>query len=223
MAINAETEDCAALSDSDLEEMAGICADSPFAFDVGALSEQVESWVLLTRSREGHKLRGFLFCTLERIGGTPCVLMGAGYVSRTARRSTVLRSMITDQMRRAALSFPDEDVLFGGQINNSGAFEALNRFHDIMPRPGRKPTGEDRAWGRRLAKRFGISVLFNYEDRFFTSHIKKWPPTVLDHESLRPEMNSDDMTALLKKAVPSDGDTVLVHAWVMSEELEKLI
>ena len=125
-------------------------------------------------------------------------------------------------MRRAALSFPDEDVLFGAQINDPGAFEAFSRFHDVIPRPGRKPTGEDRAWGRRLAKRFGIS-LFRYEDRVFTSRAKKWPPTVLDHASLDSAMGSSEMASLLEGLVRSDGDTVVVHGWARSEELEALI
>ena len=222
MAITVETMDSSALADSDLEEMAKLCAASPTALDVGALSDQVESWVLVSRSREGRRLRGFSFCTLERIGGTPCVLVGSGHVARTSRRSTVLRALMSDQMRRAALSFPDEDVLFGAQINHHGAFEAFARFHSVIPRPGHKATGEDRAWGSRLAKRFGISFL-RYENRIFTSRTKNWPPTVIDHESLKPEMNTDEMAALLDSLVLSDGDTVLVHGWVMSEELEKLI
>lgn len=222
MAIKVETVDCTSLGDSDLEEMANICTDSSNAFGTSALSEQVEAWVLLTQAREGRQLRGFLFCTLERIGGTPCVLIGAGHVSRTPNRDAVLQEIVTDQMRRAALSFPDEDVLFGAQINNSGGFEAFERFHDVIPRPGRKPTGEDRAWGKRLAKRFGIS-LFNYEDRFFTSHTKNLPATVIDHKSLKPQFNTTDMTDLLHKVVYDNGDTLLVHGWVMSEELEILI
>ena len=222
MAITVETQDCTQLTGSDLKEMIEVCAGTPFALDSEAMSHQVESWVLLTQARENGKLRGFSFCTLERIGGTPCVLQGSAHVSRTSRRSTVVRAMVADQMRRAALSFPDEDVLFGARINDPGAFEAYSRFHDVMPRPERKAKGEDRAWGKRLAKRFGVSFM-RYEDRKFITRTKQWPPTVYDHVSLKSDYYTTGMETLLDSLVASDGDTLIVHGWVMSEELEKLL
>ena len=138
MAIAIETRDCTALGDSDLAEMADLCAISSNAYEVGSLSKQAEAWVLVTEARDNGRLRGFSFCTLERIGGTPCVLVGAGHTCRTTRRDTVLRGMVADQLRRAALSFPDEDVLVGMQINDAGAFEAFKSLHDVVPRPGHK-------------------------------------------------------------------------------------
>ncbi len=222
MAIAIETRDCTALGDADLAEMADLCAVSSNAYEVGSLSKQVEAWVLVTEARDNGKLRGFSFCTLERIGGTPCVLIGAGHTCRTTRRDTVLRGIVTDQLRRAALSFPDEDVLVGMQINDPGAFEAFKSLHDVVPRPGHKATGEERAWGRRLAKRFGIGSL-SYEDRIFTTRGKGGPPVVLDHASLKPDKIPAEAVALLDKVVTDDGDTLIVHGWVMAEELEKLL
>ena len=222
MAIAIETRDCTALGDSDLAEMADLCAVSSGAYEVGSLSKQAEAWVLVTEARDNGKLRGFSFCTLERVGGTPCVIIGAGHTCRTTRRDTVLRGLMTDQLRRAALSFPDEDVLVGMQINDPGAFEAFKNLHDIVPRPGHKATGEERAWGRRLAKRFGIGTL-SYEDRIFTTRGKGGPPAVLDHASLKPDQIPADTAALLDGLERADGDTLIVHSWVMAEELEKLL
>ena len=222
MAIAIETRDCTALGDSDLVEMADLCAVSSDAYEVGSLSKQAEAWVLVTEARDNGKLRGFSFCTLERIGGTPCVLTGAGHTCRTTRRNTVLRGIVTDQLRRAALSFPDEDVLVGMQINDPGAFEAFKNLHDVVPRPGHKATGEERAWGRRLAKRFGIGSL-SYEDRVFITRGKGRPAVVLDHASLKPDRIPAEVTGLLDGIVLHDGDTLIVHGWVMAEELEKLL
>ena len=222
MAIAIETRDCTALGDSDLAEMADLCAVSSGAYEVGSLSKQAEAWVLVTEARDNGKLRGFSFCTLERVGGTPCVIIGAGHTCRTTRRDTVLRGIMTDQLRRAALSFPDEDVLVGMQINDPGAFEAFKNLHDIVPRPGHKATGEERAWGRRLAKRFGIGTL-SYEDRIFTTRGKGGPAVVLDHTSLKPDQIPADTAALLDGLERADGDTLIVHSWVMAEELEKLL
>ena len=222
MAITIETRDCSGLGDSDFVEMADLCAVSSSAYEVGSLSKQAEAWVLLTEARDNGKLRGFSFCTLERIGGTPCVLIGAGHTCRTTRRDTVLRGVIADQMRRAAMSFPDEDVRFGMQINDHGAFEAFKTLHDVVPRSGHKATGEERAWGRRLAKRFGIGSL-SYDDRVFTTRGKGQPGVVFDHASLKPERIPAETTELLSSLVCEDGDTLVVHGWVTAEELEKLL
>ena len=82
------------------------------------------------------------------------MLVGLASVRRTSKRDAVLRAIMTDQLRRAVLAFPDEDVLVGTRFTNAGGFEAFKALEDTVPRPGHKATGEERAWGRRLAKRF---------------------------------------------------------------------
>jgi DHA1 family bicyclomycin/chloramphenicol resistance-like MFS transporter len=82
MAIEVVTKDCTQLSDAELAEMADICAEAPSRFEVGLLSKQVEAWVLVTLARDAG-LKGFSFCTLERIGGTPSVLIAARGLSQT--------------------------------------------------------------------------------------------------------------------------------------------
>ena len=94
--------------------------------------------------------------------------------------------MMHDQFRRAVLAFPDEDVLVGTRFLDAGGFEAFKALDDIVPRPGHKATGEERAWGRRLAKRFGIEN-GGYDDRSFIANGDGSFPCVLDHESLKPE------------------------------------
>jgi len=86
------TKDCTALSDAELAEMADLCVDREPGFDIGYLSKQVEDWVLITQAREGSKLRGYSFSTLERIGGTPSLLIGLATVDRTAKAEQSLRS-----------------------------------------------------------------------------------------------------------------------------------
>ena len=159
MAIEVETKDCTALSDAELAEMADICADGPSPFEAGLLSKQTEEWVLITLAREGRPAsRASRSSTLERIGGTPCVLIGLASVKRTSKRDAVLRAIMTDQFRRALLAFPDEDVLVGTRFVCPDGFEAFKALTDIVPRPGHKASGEERAWGRRLAKRFGVET-----------------------------------------------------------------
>src|SRR5437879_929008 len=124
MAIEVETKDCTQLADAELAEMADICAEGPSRFEAGFLSKQAELWVLITLARDNGKLKGFSYCTLERIGGTPCVLVGLASIKRSSKRDTVLKAIMHDQYRRAVLAFPDEDVLVGARFLDASGFEA---------------------------------------------------------------------------------------------------
>jgi hypothetical protein len=223
MAIDVETKDCTALSDAELEEMGNICADGPARYDIGLLSKQREEWVLVTQARNNGVLQGFSFCTLERIGGTPSVLIGLASVKRTAKRQETLKAMMGDQLRRAVLAFPDEDVLVGTRFADASGFDAFTSFlklQDVCPRPDHKPTGEDRAWGRRLAKRFGVDT--EYDERAFVAKGDGNPPCVLDHESAKPEKISDDVRKLFVDIDGANGDSLIAFGWAMAEDLAPL-
>ena len=223
MAIDVDTKDCTALSDAELEEMGNICADGPARYDIGLLSKQREEWVLVTQARNNGVLQGFSFCTLERIGGTPSVLIGIASVKRTAKRQETLKAMMGDQLRRAVLAFPDEDVLIGTRFVDASGFDAFNAFlklNEVCPRPGHKPSGEDRAWGRRLAKRFGVDN--DYDERAFITRGDGTPPCVLDHESTKADKIDKDVKALFKDVKASKGDSLIAFAWAMAEDLAPL-
>src|ERR1039457_7157096 len=97
MAMAASTKDTTSLSDTELVEMADLSAEREVSFDIGFVSKQREEWVLVTQVREGPKLRGFSFCTLERIGGTPSLLVGLAATDRTTKADAALKAMMSDQ------------------------------------------------------------------------------------------------------------------------------
>jgi hypothetical protein len=221
MSIAVDTKDCTALSDAELVEMADLCAEHTLAYEVGTLSKQAEAWVLVTQAREGDDLRGYAFCTLERIGGTPCVLIGLASVARCELREDVVAAIIHDQMRRAVLAFPDEDVLYGTRFTTPAGFEAFRTLNDVVPRPEHKASGEERAWGRRLAKRFGVDTSA-YDDRSFVATGTGSHPEVFDHDSLKPEGIPADVAAFLKGIDDERGDSLVAFGWAMAEDLAKL-
>jgi len=221
MALEVTTQDCTAVTDAELEEMADLCAEGPNPFTVGLLSKQTELWVLSTTAREGGKLRGYTFSTLERIGGTPAVLIGLGSVAENGRRSSTLRGLMSELYHRALMAFPDEDVLFGAQFNDPSGFDAYKELTDLIPRPDYKPNGEERAWGRRLAKRFQIGNS-RYDDRGFRVTGDGSQSSVLDYTSVTPEKLDADVVALFADLDASAGDTLITHGWVSPERLLKL-
>ena len=217
MATEVEIKDCTALSDAELGEMADICTDGPAGYDVGLLSKQREEWVLITQVRDNGKLCGFSFCTLERIGGTPCLLVGLASVRRGAKRESVLKHLMADEYRRALLAFPDEDVLVGTRLIDPAGFHAFKGLQDIVPRPDHKASGEERAWGRRLAKRFGAEG--RIEDRAFVVKGDGNACGVLDHEGLKPDGLDTEVTVLFAGLDRLRGDSLIAFGWAMAEDL----
>lgn len=221
MAIEIETRDCTSLGDADFDELAEMCVDAATDIGTGLLSKQAEAWVLITLARDNGKLKGFSFSTLERIGGTPSVLIGVASVKRTSKRDSILRAIVQDQLRRAVLAFPDEDVLVGVRFNDPSGFEAFRQLDDIVPRPGHKASGEERAWGRRLAKRFGIEN-GSYDDRSFVATGDGSAPCVFDHESMKVDEISPEVAELFAGLDTDRGDTLVAFGWAMAEDLAKL-
>ena len=221
MPIEVETKDCTALSDAELADMADIGGDGCHRFEIGQLSKQAEAWVLVAIAKENDKVKGFAFFTLERIGGTPSVLIGPGAIKRTAKRDSVLKAIIQEQMRRAVLAFPDEDVLVGSRFDEAGGFEAYKTLHDIVPRPDHKASGEERAWGRRLAKRFGIDAS-DYEDRVFVARGDGTVPCVFAHASAKPDKTNPEIAAFFESIDIDRGDVLIAFGWAKAEDLLKL-
>src|SRR5690606_4754895 len=145
-----------------------------------------EGWVLVTLARDAGKVKGFSFSTLERIGGTPSVIVGLASIKRTSKRDTVLRAIVHDQLRRAVLAFPDEDVLVGTPFATAWGYGAFKHFVECVSRPDYMATGEERAWGRCLDKRFGINAR-RYDERSFIVRGDDSYPEVLDNETFKPE------------------------------------
>jgi hypothetical protein len=220
MAIQVETKDCTALTDAELAEMADMVADGPAGLGIGIFSKAKDDWVLSTSARLDGKLSGCMFATLERIGGTPCVLLGLVSVRRSSKRDSVLRGLMSEAYHRALMAFPDEDVLVGTRFWNPAGFEAFRALSDIVPRPGHKPVGEERAWGRRLAKRFAVDGV--YDEQTFLVRGAGAPGPVFDHETLKPETIDPDVAAMFDGVKVLRGDCLVACGWAMAEDLLKL-
>ena len=127
------------------------------------LEGHIETFPLIVVASEDDDIHGFMFGSLERVGGTPCILWGLGATRKGRQAGLAVKGMVSELYRRAAISFPDEDVLVAGRIAQPAAYSLLAILTDVVPRPNYSPTGEERAWGRRLARRFGCDA--RYDDR----------------------------------------------------------
>ena len=210
------TKDTTALSDAELAETADLCVDREPNFDIGFLSKQREEWVLVTQAREGAKLRGYAFGTLERIGGTPALLVGLMLVDRNSKSDQTLRAILHDQFRRALLAFPDEDVLLGARLTSPDGFRAFAGLEGVVPRHGYKPTGEDRAWARRLAKRFGSEKAI--DDHTFVMSVPSGQVGCLDYAAAKGAI-PDGVEEFFTGLDVASGQRLVVFGWAMAEAL----
>jgi hypothetical protein len=216
--IEVSTKDCTALTDAELAEMADLSTGSRVAaFSVGYLSKQREEWVLVTHAREAEKLRGFAFSTLERIGGTPSLLIGLAGFTRTRSANATLDAVMHDLYRRAALAFPDEDVLVGTRVAHASGYRALFGLDDIIPRPGHKASGEERAWARRLAKRFGAEG--RLDDHIFVIEGEDEVAGLLDFEPSKLPKEATTYEPDFPALDEARRDTLVVFGWAMAESL----
>ena len=213
MPLEVVTNDALALTDADLDEMGSMEG----AFDIGAISKAKEDWVLVTTARHDDKLHGFMFATLERIGGTPCVLIGMLSVRRHSKRDTVLRGLMGEAYHRALMAFPDEDVVLGTRFVSADGLEAFDKLDDVTPSPGTRAVGEERAWGRRLAKRFGVDA--KYDAQTFVA--KNGQSGFLDFESSKPESLDAEIVEMFGAVDAAKGDAMVVYGWTMAEDLVK--
>ena len=214
MPLEVTTNDASSLTDTDLDEMGSLDG----MFDIGALSKAKEDWVLATVARVDDKLHGYMFSTLERIGGTPCVLIGMLSVRRHSKRDTVLRGLMGEAYHRALMAFPDEDVVVGSRFVNADGLEAFDKLDEVTPSPDSRAVGEERAWGRRLAKRFGVDS--KYDAKTFIA--KNGQSGYLDVESSKPDQLDAAVVEMLAAVDADKGDVMIAYGWTMAEDLQKL-
>ena len=215
MSLVVETRDCGSLTDAELDELAAMGG----AFGIGPVSKAKDEWVLFTSARIDGKIHGFTFSTLERIGGTPCVLLGMMSIKKTSKRDMILKGLMGEAYHRALMAFPDEDVVVGSRFASAAGLEAFKSLTELIPRPSHRAVGEERAWGKRLARRFGVES--SYDDQTFTVKVNA-QSGFLDHETLKPEKIDADVAAQFATATKAKSGVVRVHGWTRAESLAKL-
>jgi len=212
VAIDVLTKDCAGLGDADFVEMADLVATS-VGWEAGMLSKEAEEWVLASQAYEKDKLRGFMFTTLERIGGTPALVIGVASVARLKQRSSILKALMHESYHKALMAFPDEDVIVASRIVEPGPLETLAELSDVRPWPDERVNGEERAWGRRLSKRFGA---VSFDDRTMVAK-GDCERLVFDHTSLK----KCQAATILDGCDVDGGEYVIAWGWAMAEFLEE--
>jgi hypothetical protein len=215
MSLEVATQDCSALTEAQIEEMLTIEG----GFGLAQFQKAQSDWVLCTLARIDGKLHGVTFSTLERIGGTPCVLIGLMTIKRTGKRDAVLKGLMGEAYHRALMAFPDEDVVVGSRFVSPDGVEAFKSLTDIIPRTGHRADGEQRAWGKRLARRFGVDSKYDGQTFVVASDGQSG---YLDFESSKPEKISENITSLFTTVNAKKGGVIIIHGWTMAESLVKL-
>jgi hypothetical protein len=217
--MDVDIRDSASLKPAELDVLSQVLRDCGSPLEDKVLDHQVEQFSRVSLVTAEDEVQGFLFGSLERIGGTPCVLWGLGAARDNGHAEPVLQAMTTELYRRAAISFPDEDVLVAGRFARPTVYRLFGSLQEPVPRPGYKASGEDRAWGRRLAKRFGCDA--RYDDRAFCATGTGQPEPLLDVDlDGEPE---PEVAALLAPVDAARGDSLIAFGWAAAESLAAVL
>jgi hypothetical protein len=210
-----ESRDSVSLKPAELDELGQLVSGIGLALHDEQLDGHVEQFPLVAVVAIDGELQGFLFGSLERIGGTPCILWGLGGVRRGKNARVALDGLVAELYRRAAISFPDEDVLVAGRLAHPAAYTLFGVLDDVCPRPHYTPNGEERAWGRRLARRFGCDA--RYDDRTFRLKAHGAPELVLHAAAVK--AGGKVAVDLVGDVDPARGEAVIAYGWAMAEAL----
>jgi hypothetical protein len=213
--MHVESRDSVSLKPAELDELGQFLSTIGISLGDSELDQQVEQFPLIVQVSLDNDRHGFVFGSLERVGGTPSILWGLGAVRRSRNSNTAMKGLVGELYRRAASSFPDEDVLVAGQVAHPAAYGLLAPLADVVPRVGYSPTGEERAWGRRLARRFSCDS--RYDDRTFRcGPIGKSAP-ILDASTVK--AGGKAAATLLEGVDSSQGEAVIVFGWALADAL----
>jgi hypothetical protein len=210
-----ESRDSVSLKPAELDELGQLVQAIGLPLNDQQLDAAVEHFPLIILASEDEEVSGFLFGSLERIGGTPCILWGLGAVKKGRSARPTLEGLVGELYRRAAISFPDEDVLVAGRVAQPAAYALLSSLNDVCPRPKYTPNGEERAWGRRLARRFGCDA--RYDDRSFKVKKGKGAEPVLDSRYVK--LGGKAAADLVGVLDPAKGEALIAYGWAMAEQL----
>ncbi len=213
--MDVESRDSVSLKPAEMDELGQLASGVGLPLQDEQLDRHVEQFPLVAIAVDEGELHGFLFGSLERIGGTPCILWGLGVIRRGRQARPTLDGLVAELYRRAAISFPDEDVLVAGRVAHPAAYSLLGVLTDVCPRPEYTPNGEERAWGRRLARRFGCDA--RYDDRSFRLSAHHAPELVLDARTVK--AGGKVAAELIGEVDPARGEAVIVYGWAMAEAL----
>jgi hypothetical protein len=219
--MNVESRDSVSLKPAELDELGQLLLAVGLSIADAELDRQVEAFPLAVMVSDDDELQSFMLGSLERIGGTPSILWGLGATRRGRNAGASLRAMTAELSRRAAISFPDEDVLVATRLAQAPVYALLSTYANIVPRTGYLPSGEDRAWGRRLAKRFGCDA--GYDDRTFRVEGKGRKPSplpVLDGSTVK-ATGGAKVVQLVGQLDPARGQGLIAFGWAIAEDLAR--
>ena len=112
----------------------------------------------------------------------------------------------------------------GGEHHLADAFRkrfamaGFERLEDIQPHPDVEAGGEERQWGRRLAKRFSIGAS-RYAAKAFTVEGDGSFPPCLDFKPLDSATIDPKVAEMFAHLDVDNGDSLITYGWAMEEEL----
>src|SRR5262249_46193149 len=172
-----------------------------------------------TSATTDDELYGFLFGSLERIGGTPCILWGMGAIRRGRQARPTLDALVGELYRRAPPSFPHPGAPSPPGFSPPPPPPPPLPLRPALSRasPARRyaPRGGGRPGARRLARRFGCDS--RYDDRKFRLKANAASAAVLHAAAVK--AGGKAAAEVVGAVRPHKGEAVIAFGWATAEAL----
>src|SRR5438105_2170461 len=109
--MDVDIRDSASLKPAELDELSQVLRKAGSPLPESTIDDQVERFSRVTMVVRDDEIHGFLFGSLERIGGTPCVLWGLGATTANGEAGPMLEAMTTELYRRAPVDAAKGDTM----------------------------------------------------------------------------------------------------------------
>src|SRR5688500_20364518 len=104
--MSVESRDSVSLKPAELDEFGQLLSAVGLSLTEEQLDQHVEAFPLIAVSAVDSEIHGFLFGSLVRIGGTPCILWGLGAAGRGLAGRAHVERLVGEPSRTAAGSLP---------------------------------------------------------------------------------------------------------------------
>jgi hypothetical protein len=208
MAYSIQVLDSDSVKINQLNDCYKLTQEESIFFDFEIFTDAQEKFSHLCLTYDDKKLLSFLFCSFDRIGGTPSIILGFSATKTLPNSEEIIQAFLDTLTSKAKISFPDEDILITARVIDASAYSLLNNYREAFPQAKMKLSGEDKARGKRISKWYSMENTYTEEKSIVTA---SEPQPVTFGSSFSAE--SSDAKKIIEN-IKTNKDCLIVYSWV---------
>ena len=215
--MDVESRDSVSLKPAELDELGQLVSGVGLPLHDEQLDRHVEQFPLVAVAADDGEIAGLpvrLARAHRRHARASCGASARCAGARQARPS--LDGLVAELYRRAAISFPDEDVLVAGRIAHPAAYTLLGVLDDVCPARSTRPTARSGP-GAGASPGASAATPATTTARFRLQRPRRARAGARRPRRSRPAARSS--VELVGEVDPASGEAMIAYGWAMAEAL----